>query len=159
LLEALAAPPPKTGAASARPERLWFPRAPALPPAKGEVIEVSDAQALFAAAGRLAPGGTIVVAEGEYVIDPPLVIATDNVTLRGESGHRERVVLDGAGTLGELLTIHGCSRVTIADLTVRNVRWNGIKIDSDSGVQRLTIRNCLLQNVWQRGVRGVKVPE
>ena len=147
------------GAANAPPERSWFPHAPALPPANAEIIQVADVETLFAAARRVAPGGTIVVAEGEYGIDRPLVIATDNVTLRGASGHRERVVLDGAGTLGELLTVHGCAGVTIADLAVRNVRWNGIKIDSDSGVQRLTIRNCLVQNVWQRGIKGVKVPE
>ena len=49
--------------------------------------------------------------------------------------------------------------MTIADLTVRNVRWNGIKLDSDKDVQRATIRNCVLQNVWQRAIKGVKVPE
>jgi hypothetical protein len=30
----------------------------------------------------------------------------------------------------------------IADLTVENIRWNGIKIDSDTGVQHATIYNC-----------------
>jgi hypothetical protein len=88
-----------------------------------------------------------------------LVIATDGVTLRGKSGHRERVVLDGAGTLGEAITIRACSGVTIADLTVRNIRWNGIKLDSETGVQRATVRNCILHNIWQRGIKGVKVPQ
>ena len=86
------------------------------------------------------------------------MIATDGVTLRGKSGHRERVVLDGAGTLGEGITIRACSGVTIADLTVRNIRWNGIKFDSETGVQRATVRNCILQNIWQRAIKGVKVP-
>ena len=49
--------------------------------------------------------------------------------------------------------------VTVADLTVQNVRWNGIKLDSDTGVQRATVRNCVLRNIWQRGIKGVKVPE
>ena len=56
---------------------------------------------------------------------------TDGVTLRGESGHRDRVVLDGAGTLGEVIALRACSGVTVADLTVQNVRWNGIKLDSE----------------------------
>ena len=68
-------------------------------------------------------------------------------------------MLDGGGTLGELLTLRACSGVTIADLTVRNVRWNGIKLDTDTGVQRATIRNCILHNIWQRAIKGVKVPE
>jgi Right handed beta helix region len=42
---------------------------------------------------------------------------------------------------------------------VQNVRWNGIKIDSETGVQRLTVRSCVLRNIWQRAIKGVKVPE
>ena len=48
--------------------------------------------------------------------------------------------------------------MTIADLLIQNVRWNGIKLDSDSGVQQVTIRNCVLHNIWQRGIKGVAVP-
>ena len=78
---------------------------------------------------------------------------------RSSSGRRGRVVLDGGGTLGELLAIRGCTGVTVADLLIQNVRWNGIKLDSDTGVQRATIRNCVLHNIWQRAVKGVAVPE
>ena len=42
---------------------------------------------------------------------------------------------------------------------MENVRWNGIKINSETGVQRLTIRNCFLHNTWQRFIKGVAVPE
>jgi len=55
--------------------------------------------------------------------------------------------------------VTGCTGVTIADLTVQNVQWNGIKINSETGVQKLTIYNCLIHNVWQRFIKGVKVPE
>jgi hypothetical protein len=79
--------------------------------------------------------------------------------LRGASGLRDKVILDGGGVLGELLGVSRCSGVTIADLTVQNVRWNGIKINSDTNVQKITIYNCVLHNIWQRGVKGVKVPE
>jgi hypothetical protein len=60
---------------------------------------------------------------------------------------------------GELVGVRGCSDVTIADLTIQNIRFNGFKINSDSNVQRLTIRNCIIHNIWQRGIKGVKVPE
>jgi hypothetical protein len=105
------------------------------------------------------PGGTILLANGVYPATRTVVISTDRVTLRSESGQRHRVVLDGGGTLGELLTLRACSGVTIADLTVQNVRWNGIKLDSETGVQKATIRNCVLHNIWQRAIKGVKVPE
>jgi len=87
-------------------------------------------------------------------------IAADNVTLRGASGRRERVVLDGAQSRdGELLGVSACSGVTIADLSIQNIKWNGFKINSQTNVQKLTIYNCIIHNIWQRGVKGVKVPE
>lgn len=137
----------------------WYPVAPPLPLPGGEVIEVANAEALHDAARRVRPGGTILLADGLYSMTRTLVIAADGVTVRSKSGRRSDVVLDGGGTLGELLTVRACSGVTIADLTVQNVRWNGIKLDSDTGVQRVTVRNCILHNVWQRAVKGVKVPE
>jgi hypothetical protein len=86
-------------------------------------------------------------------------IATDNITLRSASGHRERVVIDGAESRdGELLGFTACSGVTIADLTIQNIKWNGFKINSDTNVQKLTIYNCIIHNIWQRGIKGVKVP-
>ncbi len=139
--------------------RPWYPVAPALAEPVGEVIRVEDVEGLFKAVERVSAGGTIVLAEGVYRLGRTLVVSTDRVTLRGASGDRRRVVLDGGGTLGEGLTIRSCEGVTIADLTVQNVRWNGIKLDSDRNVQKVTIRNCLLHNIWQRAVKGVKVPE
>lgn len=143
------------------PDQPWFPKAPPLPPpTKGEVFRVNTVEGLFDAVRMVKPGGTILLADGHYELPRRLEIRTNGVTLRGESGRRERVVLDGAEhRLGELLAITGCSDVTIANLTVQNVTWNGIKIDSDTNVQRVTIYNCILHNVWQRGVKGVKVPE
>ena len=87
-------------------------------------------------------------------------ISADNVTLRSASGQRERVMIDGAESRHrELLGISACSGVTIADLTIQNIQCNGFKINSDSNVQNLTIYNCIIHNIWQRGVKGVKVPK
>jgi hypothetical protein len=159
VLETLDASRTAVDHAAELPHRPWFPQAPPLPPPAGEVIRVRDVEGLHAATRRVQPGGTILLADGIYPVRETVVIATDRVTLRGESGRRERAVLDGGGTLGELLALRSCSGVTVADLTVRNVRWNGIKLDSDRNVQRATIRNCVLHNVWQRAIKGVKVPE
>lgn len=141
------------------PTRPFFPVAPPLAPPTGEILEVEDVEGLFEAARQVEPGDTILVAEGHYELPRRLGMKTSGVTLRGATGRRERVILDGGRhELGELVAITGCEDVTIADLTIQNVRWNGFKIDSQTGVQRLTIRNCIIHNVWQRGVKGVKVP-
>jgi len=142
------------------PEQRWFPKAPPLPRAKRPTIEVSDVNELIRALNEAEPGQTVLLADGHYMMPHYVQINTDNVTLRGASGHRERVIIDGSESRdGELLGITACSGVTIADLTIQNIKWNGFKINSDTNVQKLTIYNCIIHNIWQRGVKGVKVPK
>jgi hypothetical protein len=137
----------------------WLPKAPPLPTPKGEVLRVSSVSELFEAIEKAKPGATILVADGHYFLPRRLEIRKDGLTLRGESGRPEKVILDGGKhQLGELIAVTGCSDVTIAHLTVQNVRWNGIKLDTDTGVHRVTIYNCIIRNVWQRGGKGVRVP-
>ena len=141
------------------PDESWFPGVPPLPKPRGQIIDVSDVEGLFRAAEQVKPGGTIRLADGHYRMPRFFELHTDNVTLRSASGNRERVVIDGATSRhGELIGITACSGVTIADLTIQNIKYNGFKINSDSGVQRVTIHNCIVHNIWQRGVKGVRVP-
>ncbi len=142
------------------PEQAWFPKAPPLTRADGPVVEVASVSELVQAIEQAEPGQTIFIADGHYMMPHYVQISADNVTLRGASGHRERVILDGAQSRhGELLGITACSGVTIADLTIQNIRFNGFKINSQTNVQKLTIYNCIIHNIWQRGVKGVKVPQ
>jgi len=142
------------------PEQDWFPKAPALPLPKGQIIEVSDVKGLIDALRDVRPGQTILLADGRYMMPRYVQIDTDNVTLRSASGNREQVIIDGADSRhGELLGISACSGVTIADLTIQNIKWNGFKINSNTNVQKLTIYNCIIHNIWQRGIKGVKVPK
>jgi len=142
------------------PNQPWFPKAPPLPRPRGQIIEVSNVQELIGALEQVKPGGTILLADGHYMMPHYIELKTDNVSLRGASGHRERVIIDGARSRdGELIGITGCSGVTIADLTIQNTQYNGFKINSETNVQRLTIYNCIIHNIWQRGVKGVKVPK
>jgi len=141
------------------PEFSWRVRPAPLPQPSGNVIRVQTTDELFRAVANAAPKTTVLLADGVYSMPRCLVVRSDGLVLRGESQNRSRVVLDGGEhRLGELLALTACRGVTIADLTVRNVRWNAIKINSETGVQNLVIRNCVIHNVWQRGVKGVKVP-
>ncbi len=140
------------------PQAVWFPKAPSLPEPTGQVIRVAGVEELFRAAEEVEPGGTILLADGHYMMPRYFELHTDNVTLRSASGRRERVILDGARSRhGELVGITGCSGVTIADLAIQNVRWNGFKVNSDKFADRVTIRNCIIHNVWQRGIKGPAV--
>ena len=137
----------------------WFPKAPPLEKPAGEVIRVGTVAELFQAVRDVKPGGSVLLTDGHYQLPRRLELHTDRITLRGESGRRDKVILDGGGWLGELVAITRSSGVTIADLTIQNVKWNGFKVNSDQRVNHLTIYNCVIHNVWQRGVKGVAVPD
>ena len=142
------------------PVQKWFPIAPALPEAKGPTILVSDVRELVRSLNQAEAGQTILIEDGHYMMPHYVQISADNVTLRSASGQRERVIMDGAESRHrELLGIRACSGVTIADLTIQNIQCNGFKINSETNVQKLTIRNCIIHNIWQRGIKGVKVPK
>ncbi|MDP6557597.1 MAG: right-handed parallel beta-helix repeat-containing protein [Pirellulaceae bacterium] len=145
---------------SLSPVREWFPSAPPLPNPTGHVIKASTVNELFQAARDVKPGGTILLADGHYMMPRYFELRTDGVTLRSKSGQRERVVIDGAHSRhGELIGVSACSGVTIADLTIQNIKYNGFKINSNTGVQRCRIYNCVIHNIWQRGIKAVGVPK
>jgi len=137
-----------------------FPRAaPPLPAPTGDVVRVSNVAELLAAAKALKAGQTILVAPGVYAMPEQLPIWNANdVAVRGAGHNRSQVVLDFAGsrhTEGVVFT--NCQRVLLADLTVQNVRHNGIKLNGDKGAADVTIRNVHSRNVWQRHVKGPQV--
>ncbi len=138
----------------------WFPKAPPLPPPAGRrVIRVSTVDELYEAAEKIKPGGTILIEDGHYMMPRYFALHTDNVTMRSASGQRDRVVIDGARSRhNELVAVSRCRRVTIADLTIQNIEANGFKINSDTGVHEVTIYNCVIHNIWERGVKGVPGP-
>ncbi len=141
------------------PVQAWFSKAPPLPKPTGPVIRITNVDELFRAAEDVRPGGTILIADGHYMMPRYFAVKTDNVTMRSESGNRRDVVLDGARSRhGELVGITACSGVTIADLTIQNIRHNGFKLNSNTGVQKVAVYNCIIHNIWQRGIKGVKVP-
>lgn len=122
-------------------------------------MRVSTVDELFHAVENAAPGLSILIEDGHYYLPRYLEIRADNVALRGASGDRHAVILDGARSRhGELVGMRDCSDAMIADLTIRNVTFNGIKINNDHNVQRPIIRNCVIHNVWQRGVKSVRAP-
>ncbi|WP_166831939.1 GDSL-type esterase/lipase family protein [Thalassoroseus pseudoceratinae] len=145
-------------AMAAPPDYAWLPQAPRLSAPTGEVIHATNVQELFAAANTIKPGGTILLADGQYELPSVLTLATDNVTLRSRSGNRHDVILDGTNSRhGELVLISG-EGITVADLTIQNIKWNGFKIASEHGAQRARIYNCVVHNIWQRGVKASHIP-
>ncbi len=151
--------PNATAADAQASSGLPVPQAPPLPDPTGTVIRVSTVEQLFQAAKQVPPGGTILVADGHYRMPRYFELRTDRVTLRGESGRPERVILDAAESRhGELLGITACAGVTVAHLTIQNVRFNGLKINSNLRATEVTVYHCIFRNIWQRAIKGPAVP-
>jgi lysophospholipase L1-like esterase len=133
-----------------------FPRAaPLLPAPEGDIVCVTNVAELLAAAKALKTGQTILVAPGVYAMPEQLPIGNvDDVAIRGAGGDRSQVVFDFARsrhTEGVVFT--NCKRALLADLTVQNVKQNGIKLNGHLGAAYVTIRNVRSRNVWQRHVK------
>ncbi len=69
-----------------------------------EAVHVHTTQELVNAVGQANTGGDrrIVVHEGVYDLDNMLWISADNVTVRGASGDREAVIIQGKGMGGSV---------------------------------------------------------
>lgn len=81
---------------------------------------------------QAAPGTEILFDNGTYKLDRELVAVGHGVTLRSASGNRDAVVIKGAGyrTNSQGLVIVG-DKVTIADLTIRDLRDHAIYVKPD----------------------------
>ncbi|MBN1422563.1 MAG: right-handed parallel beta-helix repeat-containing protein [Planctomycetes bacterium] len=157
---ALCAPAGGRGADPDPPDLPWLPRAATYSAPRGDVVRAGDVEDLFRAVQEARPGTTILLEEGVYRMPRYLEIRTDGVAIRGATGRRERVILDGSeSTHGDLIGIARAEGAAIIDLTIRNVRWNGVRLALGQGVRRATIYNCLFRNVWESGVKTVPPKE
>ena len=101
---------------------------PPLPPATGNVVNVSTVTQLENAVNGATSGTTILVANGTYDLDGVyLRFDVPDVTLRSASGNRQAVVLDGNYDTTEIIQIVA-SNVTIADLTLREAYYHPIHV-------------------------------
>src|SRR5262245_47280330 len=76
----------------------WFPKAPSLPPPKGEVIRVATAEELLAAVDRAEPGRTILLADGHYRLSRVIVLREKkDLTIRSATEDPIKVTLSGKG--------------------------------------------------------------
>jgi len=113
---------------------------PALPAPTGNIVNVDTVAELVDAVNGAAAGTTIMVADGTYNLDGAyLRVDTPNVTVRGASGNREAVILDGNYDTTEIFQIVA-SDVTIADLTLREAYYHPIHVSSTDGADTLNTR-------------------
>jgi hypothetical protein len=103
---------------------------------------------------------TILLADGTYVIDVAwgLGLSADGITVRGQNGNRDAVVIQGTGMTGG--PTHGfqvrADHVTIADLTIRLVCNHAIQIHGESphDADDVVLRNLVIQDTGEQMVKA-----
>jgi hypothetical protein len=99
----------------------------------------------------------LLLADGTYAIGGQILqLKADNVTLRGRSGKREAVILDGQwnATSGEIISITG-NHVTVADLTIARAYTHAIHVQStdSSDVVGTTIFNVHVLDALEQAIK------
>jgi hypothetical protein len=132
----------------------WLPARPPLAPPPDGATTVRTRAELVRELERAKSNATILLADGVYEIDAILVLRSAGLVLRSASGDASKVIIDAAGCrAGEAIHIHA-DDVTIAELTIRNVRFNGIKLEPERGGHRFVAHGCVFHNIWQRGIKS-----
>ncbi len=125
---------------------------------------VSDAAGLataIAAANSGAGDPTILLVDGTYAIPSSfgLVLDRDGIVIRGASGNRDAVVLQGEGMLGsdvshvfQVLS----DDVTIEDMTLRSVANHAIQIHGEPpyDADGLVLRNLVIRDTGEQMVKA-----
>jgi hypothetical protein len=103
-----------------------------------------------------APDTEVLLQDGEYRLGGTYSVdIADDITVRGQSGDRERVIIrgQGYGPNAEALMIVGRND-TIADLSVTQVRDHAISIKGELGAQAPNIYNV---HLYDTGTQHIKL--
>jgi len=100
-------------------------------------------------------GDEILLADGVYNLNQYAVQITKQITVRGASGNRAavRVQGQGYGVGGEGFMIHA-QNVTIADLTMTAIRNHAISIKGESGAEAPHVYNVHLYDIGTQHIKG-----
>ena len=101
----------------------------------------------------------ILIADGTYTLPSSyyLSIHADDVTIRGQSGNRAAVILEGQGMYprslpGSIIHVVG-DHFTCEDMTLRNVGNHLVQIHGESNADYVTLRNLIFQDGYEQLVK------
>src|SRR5438094_7084234 len=127
---------------------------PHAPPERGqktELIKSGDVQSLLRKLSATSPNTTLLLADGVYALAPnqSLEVNTPRVTLRGASGNRDAVIIEGGYNNVSINT----DDVTVANLTLRNPKFHNIQVRGEKGLQGTKIYNVHLVEAGQQFIK------
>jgi len=128
--------------------------------ALGSVYNVSTVTQIDNAVRNARNGDEIVIAPGTYQMDQGLQMSYSGVTIRGETGLFDDVILVGGGmntrrysSLDEGILVN-TDDITIRDLTLKDYYFNAIHIRGENDADNCVISNVRTWNVGERHIKG-----
>ena len=121
---------------------------------QARAVSVTTTAELVRAVALANAGGDndIEVADGVYTLSQALWIGADGITVRGSSGNRDAVIIEGGGMYGSVP--HGfevaASGFTLENVTVRRVANHGIQVHGELDADGPVIRNVRIQDTFEQ---------
>ncbi|MCP5096139.1 MAG: hypothetical protein GY943_11340 [Chloroflexi bacterium] len=124
---------------------------------RAKQITLNPADDWMNAIQNAAPDTEILLLDGTYAMGSTLWLgSTSNLTIRSASGNRDAVILQGPGyglPVHEGFAFNG-HNITIADLTMTDIRNHAISIKSGSGAEATHIYNVHLVDIGTQHIKG-----
>jgi len=118
------------------------------------VSTASQLQNAVSDANAVGGNTTIMVADGTYQLTDTLYVNAPNVTIAGQSGSRDKVIIQG-DAMSENATVKNVIRAAganfkIQDVTLRRSGWHLIQVVGEAGANSPVIRNVVFRDAYQQ---------
>ncbi len=120
-------------------------------PATTHTVTIGPLGSLPATVAAAQPGTTILLQDGTYKLTAAVPLDKPRLVLRGASGDRTKVILDGGGA-SQLLTI-SASDVVVADLSIVGCASKAIEVASPAGI----IHGVSIYRVGVQDINGTMI--
>lgn len=128
-----------------------------IPTAQADTVTVgtvAELQNAVAAANSAGGNKTILLKDGTYTLGGTLYVNAPNVTLSGQSGQRDRVIIQGdamsaSAKVGNIIRVAG-DYFTLSNLTLRNSGWHLLQIAGEEDADNPVIRNVVFRDAYQQ---------
>jgi Right handed beta helix region len=124
-----------------------------------DVVVGSAAELQSAVADANSAGGNrrILLKDGTYTLSNTLYVNVPYVTIAGQSGARDKVVIQGdamsaTATVQNVIRAAG-SNFELTDVTLQKSGWHLVQVVGETGANNAVIHNCILRDAYQQMVK------
>lgn len=118
------------------------------------VSTVAQLQNAVNAANSAGGNTTISVADGTYTLNATIQINAPNISIVGQSGAREKVIIQGdamssSARVGSVILVMA-SNFQLSDVTLQKSRYHLIQVAGELNADAPVIKNCILRDAYEQ---------